>query len=140
MRSVMIFGLALFLIFSCKQQSDHTLSAPEKSETAVRKGSVIKVKPEKLEYYKMLHANPWPTVDSMLKVCNIRNYSIYYRDGYLFSYLEYTGEDWEADMAKMAADSVTQIWWKETDPCQEPVESAGDGVWWADLEEVYHLD
>ncbi len=140
MKNTVIFALALFLIIACKQESDNTLSAPEKSEKVVRKGSVIKVKPEKLEYYKALHANPWPTVDSMLKVCNIRNYSIYYRDGYLFSYLEYTGKDWEADMAKMAADSTTQVWWKETDPCQEPVESAGDGVWWADLEEVYHLD
>lgn len=42
-------------------------------------------------------------------------------------------------MAKMAADPMTQKWWKETDPCQEPVDSAGPGVWWADMEEVYHL-
>ena len=140
MKNTVIFVLALFLIIACKQQSDYTLSVPDKSENVVRKGSVIKVKPEKLEYYKMLHAKPWPVVDSMLKICNIRNYSIYYRDGYLFSYLEYTGIDWEADMAKMAADSSTQAWWKETDPCQEPVESAVEGEWWADLEEVYHLD
>ena len=132
--------LLLLLAIGCKPQSNQELSPGEVNQKVVRKGSVIKVKPEKLEYYKMLHANPWPTVDSMLKVCNIRNYSIYYRDGYLFSYLEYSGKDWEADMAKMAADSTTQVWWKETDPCQEPVESAGDGVWWADLEEVYHLD
>lgn len=76
----------------------------------------------------------------MLKQCNIQNYSIYYRDGYLFSYLEYTGSDFEADMEKMAQDSLTQEWWKLTDPCQVPVESAGEGVWWADMEEVFHLD
>jgi len=110
------------------------------NENVVRKGSVIKVKPEMLEQYKALHANPWESVDAKLKECNIRNYSIFYRDGYLFSYLEYTGQDWEADMARMAADSATRAWWKLTDPCQEPVESAGEGVWWADLEEVYHLD
>ena len=39
----------------------------------------------------------------MIQECNIRNYSIYYRDGYLFSYYEYVGDDYEADMAKMAA-------------------------------------
>ena len=36
---------------------------------------VIKVKPEKLEEYKELHANPWPEVNAMLKKVNIQNYS-----------------------------------------------------------------
>lgn len=133
--------LLIFLLATgCKPQSNKELSPGGVGENVIRKGWVIKVKPEKLEYYKTLHANPWPAVDSMLKECNIRNYSIYYRDGYLFSYLEYTGEDWEEDMAKMAADSLTRVWWEETDPCQEPVESALEGEWWADMEEVYHLD
>ena len=101
---------------------------------------VIKVKPDKLEEYKELHANPWPEVNAMLKKVNIQNYSIYYRDGLLFSYLEYTGDDFDTDMKIMAADSITNEWWKLTDPCQEPVDSAEEGVWWADLEEVYHLD
>jgi L-rhamnose mutarotase len=105
-----------------------------------RIGQVIKVKPEYLEKYKALHANPWPEVNEMIKKCNISNYSIYYRNGYLFSYFEYTGDDYEADMKKMADDPMTQKWWKETDPCQEPVEDAREGEWWADLEEVYHLD
>lgn len=109
-------------------------------EAVVRKGAVIKVKPEKLEFYKELHANPWPGVNNKLKECNIRNYSIYYRDGYLFSYLEYTGNDWEGDMKKLAADSTIQAWWKLTDPCQEPVGFAKEGEWWADLEEVFHQD
>jgi L-rhamnose mutarotase len=101
---------------------------------------VIKVKPEKLEEYKELHANPWPGINKMIKDCYIGNYSIYYRDGYLFSYLEYTGDDWDADMKKMAADSLTKEWWKLTDPCQEPVESAREGEWWVNMEEVYHLE
>ena len=110
------------------------------SENIKRFGWVIRVKPEKLEEYKQLHANPWPGINKMIKACNIRNYSIYYRDGLLFSYLEYTGNDFQGDMKKMAADPETQKWWKLTDPCQEPVKTAGEGVWWADMEEVYHLD
>ncbi|KPL16711.1 MAG: L-rhamnose 1-epimerase [Bacteroides sp. SM1_62] len=106
----------------------------------VRYGWVIKVKPEKLEEYKHLHANPWPEINSMIKVCNISNYSIYYRDGYLFSYFEYSGADFDADMKKMAADPKTQEWWELTNPCQEPVETAAEGEWWAPMEEVYHLD
>ena len=109
-------------------------------ENVKRFGQIIRVKEEYLEKYKQLHANPWPEINARIKECNIRNYSIYYRDGYLFSYYEYVGEDYEADMKKMADDPRTQAWWKETDPCQMPVESAGEGVWWADMEEVYHLD
>lgn len=105
-----------------------------------RFGSVIKVRPEKLEYYKYLHANPWPSINKMIKECNIQNYSIYFKDGFLFSYFEYVGEDYEADMAKMKADPETQRWWKETDPCQEPLDTRAPGEWWAQMEEVYHLD
>ena len=105
-----------------------------------RFGQVIRVKDEFPEKYKMLHANPWPEVNAMIKACNIQNYSIYYKDGYLFSYYEYVGTDYEADMKKMAEDPKTREWWAETDPCQEPVQSAKDGEWWSDMEEVYHLD
>ena len=114
-----------------------------------RYGSVIGVKPEKLEEYKRLHAAVWPggrdrhpgdDVLEMIKACNIRNYSIYYKDGLLFSYYEYVGDDYEGDMQRMAADPVTQAWWKLTDPCQQPVENRAEGEWWAAMEEVFHTD
>jgi len=97
-----------------------------------RFGQVIKVRPGKLAYYKELHANPWPCVNRMIKECNTQNFTIFYKDGYLFSYFEYTGDDYEKDMAKMKADSETQRWWKETDPCQEPLETCKPGEWWAE--------
>ena len=134
MKQLIILVLALSF-FACSTPEKDSPEKPVK-----RYAWVIKVKAEKLDYYKELHANPWPEVNAMLKACNIQNYSIYYRDGLLFSYLEYTGSDFDADMKKMAADPMTQKWWKETDPCQEPVDSAREGVWWADMEEVYHLD
>ena len=105
-----------------------------------RYGMVIEVIPEKLEEYKRLHANVWPKVLEMIKQCNIRNYSIYYKDGYLFSYFEYIGDDYEADMAKMAADSTTQKWWDVCKPCHQPLETRAEGEWWADMEEVFHCD
>ncbi|WP_018755736.1 L-rhamnose mutarotase [Paenibacillus terrigena] len=105
-----------------------------------RYGNVIKVKPEKLEEYKMLHADVWPDVLKMIHACNIRNYSIYYKDSYLFSYFEYIGEDFKKDMAKMAADPVTQKWWELCDPCQEPLKARLNGEWWASMEEVFHTD
>jgi len=105
-----------------------------------RYGSVIKLKPEKLDEYKQLHANVWPEVLKMIRKCNICNYSIYFKDGYLFSYFEYHGNDFNADMKKMAADPNTQAWWKLTDPCQEPLETRQEDKWWASMEEFFHMD
>jgi len=105
-----------------------------------RYGSVIKVVPEKLEEYKQLHAAVWPGVLEMIQKCNIRNYSIYYKDGYLFSYYEYMGGDHTADMAKMAADPETQRWWSICEPCQQPLETRAPGEWWASMEEVFHTE
>ena len=105
-----------------------------------RYGYIIRVKPSKLEEYKEMHRNVWPGVLRMIRACNIRNYSIYYRDGYLFSYYEYVGDDYDADMAKMAADPETQRWWDLTDPCQVPVKTALECEWWAPMEEVFHTD
>jgi L-rhamnose mutarotase len=105
-----------------------------------RYGMVIKVRPEKLAEYKRLHAAVWPDVLRMITVCNVRNYSIYYKDGFLFSYFEYVGADFAADMAKMAADPTTQRWWAVCKPCQEPLPNRATGEWWADMEEVFHID
>ena len=105
-----------------------------------RIASVIRLRPEKEAEYRALHAAVWPGVLTMLRTANITNYSIFLRDGVLFSYLEYTGDDYAADTALIAADEQTQRWWKLTDPCQQPVESAADGEWWAPAEEVFHAD
>jgi len=110
-----------------------------------RYGSVIAVRHEKIEQYKKLHAAVWPGVLQMIKQCNIQNYSIYLRklpdsQFYLFSYFEYTGLDFAADMAKMAADPTTQQWWEVCIPCQEPLADRAPGEWWASMEEVFHQD
>jgi len=105
-----------------------------------RYGMVLKVRPEKLEEYKKLHAAVWSDVLKMISECNIRNYSIYHKDGYLFSYFEYHGSDYAADMKKMADDPTTQKWWEVCTPCQEPLETRAEGEWWAKMEEVFHYD
>ena len=132
--------LSLFLVATLAGCNLNSNNAEKHVVNVVRKAAVIKVKPEKLDFYKELHANPSDGVNEKLKECNIRNYSIYYREGYLFSYMEYTGNNWELDMKKLAADSTIQEWWKLTDPCQEPVSFAKENEWWADLEEIYHLE
>ena len=106
-----------------------------------RFGQVIGVKPEHLDEYKRLHADVWPEVLQMIAACNIRNYSIYVlNDNTLFSYFEYVGDDFEADMAKMADDPKTQAWWDVCGPMQEPYPNRKKGEWWMALEEVFHTD
>jgi L-rhamnose mutarotase len=110
-----------------------------------RFGMITGLKPEKMAYYKKLHAAAWPGVLKKIKECNIRNYSIYIQqiDGkyFLFSYFEYTGADFDKDMAKMAADSTTQRWWKETNPTQNPLpEAAARRKTWQNMEEIFHTN
>lgn len=107
-----------------------------------RMGMVVGLKPEKIAEYKRLHAAVWPDILDMISKCNITNYSIYLREpeNFLFGYWEYTGEDFEADAAKMAADPRTQEWWAVCKPCQEPLDSRQEGEWWSMAEEVFHHD
>ena len=105
-----------------------------------RYGMAIKVKPDKIEEYKKLHATVWPDVLKMIGDCHIQNYSIYLKDDYLFTYFEHVGNDFDADMALMAADPVTQKWWDVCKPCQDPLDSRNEGEWWATMEEVFHVD
>ena len=106
---------------------------------------IIGLRPEKLEEYKRLHAAVWPDVLRRIKQSHIQNYSIYLRqldDGrhYLFSYFEYTGGDFAADMAAMAADETTQRGWAVCKPCQRPLEDRAPDEWLAGMEEVFHCD
>jgi L-rhamnose mutarotase len=105
-----------------------------------RYGQIIGVKPEHFEEYKKYHATVWPDVLKMITDCNIRNYSIFHKDNQLFAYFEYVGDDFAADMAKMAADQTTQKWWSVMEPMQQPAENRQPGEWWANMEEVFHLD
>lgn len=113
-------------------------------KTPRRFASVTGLHPEKAAYYRELHANPWPAIIARLKASNVQNYSVHLSEIkgelYLFSYLEYVGDDFDADMKKIADDPETRRWWKETDPCQKPLPAAAaQGKIWADAEEVFFM-
>ena len=106
-----------------------------------RFGQVIGVRPEAYDEYVRAHAAVWPGVLARIAECNIRNYSIYaWKGDTLFAYFEYVGDDFEADMARMAADPETQRWWRWMEPLQQPVDGRADGEWWHTLTEVFHTD
>jgi L-rhamnose mutarotase len=45
-----------------------------------------------------------------------------------------------ADMREIAADPKTQEWWAIMMPMQEPLDTRAKGEYWADMEEVFHVD
>ena len=105
-----------------------------------RYGSLIRLKPEYEERYIILHRHTFPGVLERIRDSNIRNYSIFLRDGMLFSFFEYVGTDYAGDMEKIGADPVTCDWWKLTDPMQVPLETRREGEWWAKMPELLHLE
>ena len=105
--------------------------------------AVTGLRPEMADYYFKLHAAAWPGVLKMIESANIRNFSIAVKqiEGklYLLSYYEYTGDDYDGDMKRVAADPETQRWWRETEPCQLPLpDAATKGIIWSDAREVFY--
>lgn len=107
-----------------------------------RMGMVIGIRPDKIDDYKRLHAAVWPEVLDQIRGSNIRNYTIFLREpeNLLFGYWEYHGDDFAADMARMAEDPTTREWWSHTDPCQSPLATRAEGEQWAMMEDVFHTD
>lgn len=107
-----------------------------------RMGMVLRLRADKVEEYKRLHAAVWPEILEMLSAHGITNYSIFLKEpeNLLFGYWEYRGADFEADAAAMAENPRNKEWWAVCMPCQQPLEHRGPGEWWAMMEEVFHLD
>lgn len=105
-----------------------------------RIGRVIGLRPGSKAEYVKYHSAVWHEVLQTIRDCNIRNYSIFLKDNTLFAYFEYVGQDFEADMAKMAADTKTQDWWAIMEPMQVPIPTRSEGEWWAQMERVFHTD
>jgi L-rhamnose mutarotase len=106
----------------------------------IRLASVIGLPAENADEYERLHAEVWPGVLERLRQSRMTNYSIYRHGELLFSYLEYTGDDLDADNAAIAADAATQEWWAVCEPLQRPLADRAPGEWWKALPEVFHLD
>lgn len=125
----------LFVVSGCQQK---TAESPTKPLVTKRVGMVVGIKPEMIEKYKQLHADDNPGVRDLLTKYNIHNFSIFLQeiDGkwYEFGYYEYTGTDYEGDMAKLAAEPRNIEWLKVCDPMQIPLPGS-EG--WTVMEQVY---
>lgn len=107
--------------------------------------SIVGLKPGAEQQYRQMHADVWPQVKAAIHEANIRNYSIWVIeiDGrkYLLSYLEYTGDDPEADFAKMGRDPTTRDkWWPITDAMQIRLPGTPGGQQWKRLERLMAIE
>jgi L-rhamnose mutarotase len=105
-----------------------------------RFGMTIRLKPGSEREYKRYHSAVWPEVLSKILEGNIRNDSIYFKDGVLFRYFEYHGGDLKDNWSKMAAHAKTQEWWAVMQPMQEPLSTRKKGERRAEMGKVFHLD
>lgn len=108
-----------------------------------RFGWVGKLRADAVDKYVALHADAWPAVLRCNTECHLQNYSIFltkmpHGEHVVFSYLEYTGEDFTADMNRMAANPEIQRWWAECKPCFEQIDALPPGEVWAPMETIFY--
>jgi L-rhamnose mutarotase len=99
---------------------------------------VTQLRTDKLDEYKHLHADSNPGVRDLLTKYHMHNFSIYLQqiDGkwYEFGYYEYTGKDFDGDMATLAKEPRNIDWLKVCDPLQIPLPGSSG---WTKMQRVY---
>jgi L-rhamnose mutarotase len=123
--------LSLLAVATARQSTEHEFK---------RVGMVIGIKSDKIGAYEALHATSNPGVRDLLKKYHMHNFSIFIHqldDGryYLFGYYEYSGDAYDDDMKKLAAEPRNLQWLSTTDPMQVPLSGEKS---WAAMKEVYH--
>jgi L-rhamnose mutarotase len=137
--SILIIVL-LVAFLSCSKEREEESTMPAEKKVTKRIGMVIGIKPEVIEEYKNLHADENAGVRDLLTIANMENFSIFihqFDNGnyYLFGYYEYTGTDFEKDMAELAVKDRNIAWLKVCDPMQIPFEGKNS---WSEMEQVYY--
>jgi L-rhamnose mutarotase len=99
---------------------------------------LLKVRPERLEEYRVRHQSVWPEMQDALRSTGWRNYSLFLReDGLLVGYLE--TDDLQAALDGMEATDVNARWQAEMAPFFENLDGRPDeGI--VPLAEIFHLD
>jgi L-rhamnose mutarotase len=104
-----------------------------------RIGMVIGMRPDRITAYEAIHAASHHGVRDLLNKYHMHNFSIFLHQldngqYYLFGYYEYAGDDYKADMAKLAAEPRNQEWLSNTDAMQIPLPGEKS---WSVMREVF---
>ena len=99
---------------------------------------LARVRPDRIEEYRLRHREVWPEMTAALRDAGWGNYSIFLTgDGLLVGYLE--TDDFEAAQKAMAETGVNARWQAEMAPFFEDLDGRPDeGM--IPLTEVFHLD
>jgi L-rhamnose mutarotase len=104
-----------------------------------RIGMVVGLRPEKMGEYKAVHADSHAGVRDLLSKYHMEKFSIYLHQiegkWYEFGYYEYTGDDYDGDMAAMGEEPRIKKWLSMTDPMQMPLSGENS---WSIMEQVYY--
>ena len=134
----LFFLLLIGILLSCQHKNG------EKNESKLnpemkRIGMVIKIDSSRISEYLALHADSNPGVRDLLVKYHLRNFSIFLTqmdDGnfYEFGYYEYSGPNFEVDMANLDAEPRNKAWLKVCDPMQIPLKGESS---WKKMKQVY---
>ena len=133
--SMFVFTLCVLMV-GCAEQKPNIR----------RFGQMTEIRPDMIEHCRQLHTEVPPGVLEGLKACNMTNYSIFQKElednrHVLFSFFEYTGDDYESDRDILLNDPDVRKWCDIigteclVDP---PPEKKGE--WWSNMEEVFYYE
>ena len=105
-----------------------------------RYAMAVRLKDEKRDFYIKNHASVWPEILEELKKINVKNYSIYLKEDFMFGYLEYDGNNFDEDMAVMQKIPIVDKRTKLMIACFNPFPNNEDNESWVMMDEIFHLD
>ena len=130
-----VFGLFLILIL-------FSVLTGGCAQNIQRYGMVTGIEKQNIAEYERLHANIEPEVTGLMKKHNIQNCSMYLGETEpgkfcLFTYFEYTGNNLETDLKKLADNKIMQDWSRLVNPLEKPLAVGQAGGEWSNWEWVF---
>ena len=104
-----------------------------------RYAMAVRLKSEKKEFYLKNHQNVWPEILEELKKIKVKNYSIFLKEDFMFGYLEYDGDNFNEDMAKMASIEIVDKWTKLMVDCFNPFPNNEENDSWVMMDEIFYM-
>jgi L-rhamnose mutarotase len=102
---------------------------------------LLKDDPEVVERYKRFHREPWPEVLTALRKIGVIEMKIYLIGRRLFMHMEAVeGFDPSRDFPKLNDEPRYREWDELMRTMQMRAPEAGEGDWWAPMEEVFDLN
>ena len=105
-----------------------------------RYAMAVRLKGEKKDFYLKNHQNVWPEVLSELKKIKIKNYSIFLKEDFMFGYLEYEGDNFDADMVEMEKIPIVDKWTKLMVDCFNPFPNNEENNSWVMMDEIFYME